>query len=350
MSVRSLATVIFAFLGTSVACADEPVSQDELRVAVTRSLPLLMKAAAGHREERKQCFACHQQGVPIFALTAAKARGFAIDEAELKTQLEFIAGFLAKNHKQYLEGKGTGGQADTAGYALVTLEAGGWKPDEDTAAVAEYLLLRHADRDHWESSGNRPPTEAGSLTTTFVAARGLVAFATPAQQERAGKRTERAREWFLQAKTKDNEDRVFRLLGLQETYAPESDIAAAAKELLAKQREDGGWAQLDNADSEKGEPEALTKSDAYATGTALVALHQAGGLATTDAAYQRGLRYLLKTQLDDGSWHVVTRSKPFQAYYESGFPHGNDQFISCAASGWATWALVLAVESKSQSQ
>jgi mono/diheme cytochrome c family protein len=337
MAVRILAALVLVVLGGATALAEEPaVTRDELRAAVTKSLPLLMKAAVGHREERKQCFACHQQGVPIFALTAAKARGFAIDEAELKTQLEFIAGFLAKNHKQYLEGKGTGGQADTAGYALVTLEAGGWKPDEDTAAVAEYLLLRHADRNHWDTSGNRPPTEASSLTTTYVAARGLAAFATPKQMERAGKRIEQAREWFLQAKTKDNEDRVFRLLGLAQTNAPEDDIAAAAKDLLAKQREDGGWAQLD-----EGEPEAATKSDAYATGTALVALHQAAGLATTDAAYQRGLRYLLKTQLDDGTWHVVSRSKPFQAYYESGFPHGNDQFISCAATGWATWALVL---------
>jgi mono/diheme cytochrome c family protein len=340
MPLRIVGITLLLGIGATMAAADEPaVNQDEVRGAITRSLPLLMKAAVGHREERKQCFACHQQGVPIFALTAAKAEGFEIDEAELKTQLEFIAGFLAKNHKQYLEGKGTGGQADTAGYALTTLAAGGWQPDEDTTAVAEYLLLRHADRDHWGSSGNRPPTEDSPLTTTYVAVRGLAAFASPEQKERAGKRVEQAREWFLQAKTKDNEDRVFRLLGLQQTNAPEDDIAAAAKELLAKQRDDGGWAQLDS-----GEPEGATKSDAYATGTALVALHQAGDLPTSDPAYQRGLRYLLKGQLEDGSWHVTTRSKPFQAYYESGFPHGNDQFISCAASGWATWALVLGCE------
>ena len=78
--------------------------------------------------------------------------------------------------------------------------------------------------------------------------------------------------------------------------------------------------------------------------SALVALHEAGGLPISDAAYQRGLQYLLNTQLDDGSWHIVSRSKPFQPYYESGFPHAKDQFISCAATGWATWAMVLAIE------
>jgi hypothetical protein len=335
----ALVVILAAVLARTSPAEDTAILQDELQVAIQKSLPLLTKAAVGHRTERKQCFACHQQGVPIFALTAAKARGFVIDEAELKTQLEFIVGFLSKNQKQYLEGKGTGGQADTAGYALTTLAAGGWQPDKNTAAVAEYLLLRHADRDHWGSSGNRPPTEDSPLTTTYVAVRGLAEFASPEQQERAGKRVERAREWFLEAKTKDNEDRVFRLLGLRQTNAPEDDIAQAATELLVQQRDDGGWAQLDS-----GEPEGATKSDAYATGTALVALHQAGGLPTSDAAYQRGLRYLLKTQQADGSWHVASRSKPFQAYYESGFPHGKDQFISCAASGWATWAMVLGCE------
>jgi squalene cyclase len=298
-----------------------------------------MKAAVGHREQRKQCFACHQQGVPIFALTAAKARGFAIDEAELATQLEFIAGFLAKNREQYLQGKGTGGQADTAGYALTTLAAGGWKPDETTAAVTEYLLQRHSELDHWRGNANRPPTEAGSFTTTYVSLKGLAVFAPAEQKERADKRIEQVHKWLLAAEPKDTEDRVFRLLGLKQVAAEQERIDAAAAELKAKQRDDGGWAQLDS-----GEPESATKSDAYATGTALVALHQAGGLAATDPVFQRGLRYLLQTQQADGSWHVVSRSKPFQAYYESGFPHANDQFISCAASGWATWALVLAVE------
>ena len=66
-------------------------------------------------------------------------------------------------------------------------------------------------------------------------------------------------------------------------------------------------------------------------------------MATTDPIYQKGLKFLLNTQLEDGSWHVRSRSKPFQLYFESGFPHGADQFISLAASSWATTALTLAL-------
>jgi len=106
-------------------------------------------------------------------------------------------------------------------------------------------------------------------------------------------------------------------------------------DLVKLQRPDGGWRQTDKL-----------QSDAYATGSVLAALHQAGDLPTSDDAYRRGVAFLLKTQKDDGSWHVVSRSRPFQTYFESGFPHGKDQFISSAASSWATIALALTVQTK----
>jgi hypothetical protein len=317
-----------------------PLSAEEMRRAVGKSLPLLMKAAVGHRENRT-CFACHNQGLPILALTAAKARGFEIDEVELAKQLVFIAEFLGKNRESYLQGKGQGGQADTAGYALVTLAAGEWKPDESTAAVAEYLLLRNKDLDHWSNVSTRPPSEASVFTTSYVALRGLAVFGTAEQAERIATRREQLRGWLSKASVQDNEDRVFKLLAMKAVESDAKEIETIVSELVGKQRADGGWAQLD-----AGEPSWATESDVYATGSALVAIAQAGDLCTDDPVYQRGLRYLLKTQKDDGSWHVPSRSKPFQAYFESGFPHGKDQFISCAASGWATWALVLACEAK----
>ena len=65
-----------------------------------------------------------------------------------------------------------------------------------------------------------------------------------------------------------------------------------------------------------------------------------------DAVYQRGVKYLLETQKEDGSWHVRSRSKPFQTYYESGYPHKNDQFISMAAGSWATLALLFTISAE----
>lgn len=340
-----IAAAIFSY---AVKAAEPlPVSQADLRAAVERAIPLLTKGAIGHREQRT-CFACHNQGTPLLALTTARDRGFKIDEEELGRQYKFIQEFLGRNKAEYLQGKGQGGQADTAGSALAALELGKWQPDETTGAVAEYLLLYQADSDHWSGASSRPPSEGSPFTTTFVSLRGLTAFQTEAQKERAAKRKQQAGEWLLKATPQNNEDRVFRLWGLQTAGAKPEDIETAVKDLVSKQRDDGGWSQIDAAISftrEEGKPETIEPhSDSYATGSALVALQLAGSIKTSDPAYQRGLAFLLKSQLPDGSWLVKSRSKPFQKYFETGFPHEKDQFISSAASAWAATAIALACE------
>jgi squalene cyclase len=85
-------------------------------------------------------------------------------------------------------------------------------------------------------------------------------------------------------------------------------------------------------------------SDAYATGLAMYALRESGALTASDAAIQKGARYLLSTQRSDGSWYVRSRSPKFQPYFEGGFPYGHDQWISSMATGWATAALAATQE------
>jgi hypothetical protein len=60
--------------------------------------------------------------------------------------------------------------------------------------------------------------------------------------------------------------------------------------------------------------------------------------------YRRGVAFLLSTQHEDGSWYVRSRSIPFQPYFESGFPHGHDQWISISATNWAAMALIPAAQ------
>ena len=87
------------------------------------------------------------------------------------------------------------------------------------------------------------------------------------------------------------------------------------------------------------DPRSL-RSDAYATGQAMFALSEDGLVRAAAPQYQRGLRFLLDTQFEDGSWYVRSRSIGFQPYFESGFPHGEDQWISAAATNWAAMALL----------
>jgi len=311
--------------------ADEP-SPGALRQAVAKSLPLLEKGAAGHMNQ-KTCYACHNQGLPILAVTLAKPRGFKEAGVDLGEHMTFTSDFLDKNRESYLKGRGQGGQVATAGYALWTLELGGFKPNSTTAAVAEYLLEFQKDRDHWRMTSNRPPSETSHFTANYLAIRGLQTFGTAGQQQRIAQRLAEVKAWLLKTPASDTEDRVFRLWSLQLVGADGDHVRAAAEQLAATQDKDGGWAQRDGM-----------TPDAYATGSALVALHQAAGMSAADKRYQRGVKFLLETQLPDGSWHVRSRSKPFQTYFETGYPHGKDQFISVSAGGWATAALALACE------
>lgn len=305
------------------------VSQEtaEVRKAVERAIPLLEKGAQGSMAERS-CFTCHNLGAPVLALSAARDRGFRINEAQFKSVLEHTESFLKKSRDRYLQGKGPGGQADTAGWALWTLETAGWKPDDTTAAVAHYLAVYDKEKGYWKNVSNRPPSEASPFTTTFLGIAAMRTYAAGDDRKAGEERVARAKAWLTSTRPKDTEDRVFRLRALE--YAG-GETAEAVKELIAAQREDGGWSQL---------PEG--ESDAYATGSVLAALAQSGGVAATDPSYRKGLTWLLGAQKADGSWHVKSRSKPFQQYFESGFPHEKDQFISIHASSWAVVALALA--------
>jgi hypothetical protein len=321
--------VVLLLLGGSAGAGEAMPPGTEIRAAVARALPLIVKGNAGHLEKRA-CFACHHQAVPLLALTTARSRGLEVDEEPLKRNAKATAAFLDKNRDNYQKGQGQGGQVDTAGYALWTLQLLGWEPDRTTAAVAEYLLRRDGKQDHWRTTSDRPPSEVSQFTTTYVALRGLDAYATAEQEDRVSERVERVRRWLGAATPRDTEDRVFRLRALKLARAGAGPVRTAAQELVKSQRDDGGWGQTETMDS-----------DAYATGSVLVALHEATGMATDEPAFRRGVKYLLQSQRADGSWHVRSRSKPFQLYFESGFPYEKDQFISIAASSWAATALAL---------
>ena len=126
------------------------------------------------------------------------------------------------------------------------------------------------------------------------------------------------------------------LNALADAGASQSERAPFVKSLKAAQNQDGSWSQLAGA-----------RPDAYATGEALYALYVSGGVPANDPVYQKGVRWLLRNQLADGSWFAPTRAVPVQPHtFESGFPHGWHQFASTGASSWATMALLLTLPDK----
>jgi len=305
------------------------VARNSVDAAIKRSLPLLQTSSKTFYD-RGGCVGCHHNLQTAIAVREARRAGFPVDEALARNELATLTRDLDATREQALEGMTVpGGLSTTTGYILMALDAQDVPACESTDSLMRLLRLWQRPDGSWPTPV-RPPIEASEFTATAVAARGLRTYGVdhPAANQAA---LARARNWLETRQPANHEDRVFRLLGLIWAEGSKAAQSAAKDELLKSQRQDGGWAQTD-----------YRSSDAYATGEALFAL-RAAGLSADSRVYRRGVRYLLKTQLVDGSWLVRTRSHPTQSYFESGFPHGEDQFISAAATNWATQALLLSL-------
>ena len=139
--------------------------------------------------------------------------------------------------------------------------------------------------------GVAPPLESSDLQVTAASIRSVRTYGPQRQRAEYDHAVERAVHWLEKAQPTSTEDRAFKIFGLIWGGGTQAAIQNTAQELLARQQSDGGWGQLSSL-----------PSDAYATGQALVALRESSALAVNNAAYQRGIRFLLNSQFEDGSW------------------------------------------------
>ncbi|HMH31640.1 MAG TPA: hypothetical protein VK543_01350, partial [Puia sp.] len=157
-----------------------------------------------------------------------------------------------------------------------------------------------------------------------------------ARKARVSELVSRSRQWLENAHADTQQDLAFQLMGMQWCGSTNDKKMRIAEELKSLQHADGGWSQLPSM-----------KSDAYATGQALFALYESKIVQPDDGPYQNGLNYLLKTQDESGAWLVETRSFPVQPFFNSDFPpYDENQYISAAATNWATLALLNALPDK----
>lgn len=308
--------------GPSEPAAPNPKGAPDVDTGVARSLPLLQKCGP-EVVKLRGCVSCHNNSLPMVVVAMARKGGFAVDEEGAAKAVKSNAGLTLGRVQQMMLGTGVPGADDTATYILWSLAESGYPANAATEASVHYLSGRQRADGSWHTGNHRPPQEYSDITVTALAIGGMRHY----PREDTTERIARAAKWLAAQKTDFLEDRAMKLLGLGWSGVATADTRA---DLLATQRADGGWSQTPSL-----------ASDAYGSGLALFSLHVGGGLASSDKAYQRGVRFLLRNQQADGSWYVRSRSLPFQPYFESGFPHGHDQWISAAGSSWATMALML---------
>ena len=214
-------------------------------------------------------------------------------------------------------------------YGLFALAEEGVPPSAVTDAVVLRIAAFQGEDGGWFVGplSVRPPLDGSPITRAALAIRALSVYAPPGRRAEVHARIARARRFVERAAAVDTHGEVFKLLALIWSGAPKAAVLRQRQRVLALQRADG----------EGGQWPAMT-SDAFATGQALYAL-QVSGVSPRSDHYRQGAAYLLRTQLEDGTWFVRSRAIGFQRYFETGFPHGRNQFISAAATSWAAIAL-----------
>lgn len=281
-------------------------------------------------ESHQDCTSCHQQHLPMTAIGLARKSGVRVDSADEAALIRLVREGEMKDPEVDLQPLFHPDPAMTKGYEMLAYDGEDLAADANTDAWVHHLATVQGTGGQWYNNLPRPPIQTGDVGATALAIRALRRYPLPGRAAEFQERVRRGSQWLWHAKSQNADSLAYQLLGLRWAGEPTPMLQTLAQKLAALQRNDGGWAQLPGLES-----------DAYATGQALYALRVAAGWKRTDTTVDRGLRYLLKTQLADGTWHVRRRAFPFQPTMSSGFPHGRDGWISAAASSWAVMAMTV---------
>jgi ankyrin repeat protein len=314
-----------------------PQSVPDTREAVQRALPILQKSASTFVEKRA-CFSCHHNALSILTLRLAQNRGFNIDAKVLSAveQKTFRELHNPNALDDAVQAANLSDPTPNESLLLMAAHASGLARDAVTAVIAQRMATWQRDG-HWVTSDFRPPHSSSPFTATATAVASLRYYMPDELSTDRDAAIRSARQWLSATRPDSIEDASFRLMGLAwaGADAESSEIAQAARDLLVMQKSDGGWPQLPGYES-----------DAYSTGEAVYALHEAG-VSATDKAWQKGIQFLRSSQARDGTWHVRSRmlspadiSPP---YFSTGFPYVKDEYLSYAGSCWAVMALLSAL-------
>ena len=283
----------------------------------------------------------------VVALEAERV-GFPLDKEWLKSQADTALSYFEERMDIMEDGEHVPGGAATTGFAFWALTLDQRPSDETTAMMVKYMLdiqgvarLRDPKADpsakvkvakkndgHWQASCRRAPMQASLVGDTVLVLIGIEKYATAEQRPQVDAARALANTWLAKAPQRDQQDRLWRLWGLHYLNGDEAVKQSTLSAIFAEQRDDGGWAETKDR-----------ASDTYSTGQTLFTLLKTG-VAADHPAIIRARDYLLKTQHADGSWlaesHVTFKAQP---YFENGDPYGEHQFLSTAATAWATAGL-----------
>src|SRR6185312_2823973 len=252
---------------------------ETLHAGMARAVPPLQVTAIESKKfylsqsDHQDCVSCHQQYLPLTAVSLARKQNVAIDREADKALIKLVSGGelpIIENDWQALFHPDP---AYSKGYALLGFSAADLPASEFTDAWVHHLAAIQEADGHWCGNLPRPPLQSGDIPAPALVINALQKYPLPGRKAEFAERVDRARKWLVKAKADNTDQAIYQILGLKWAGESPRRIQSLAKSLLAQQREDGGWAQL-----------PTLNSDAYATGQAVYALCVGAGISVNDPA------------------------------------------------------------------
>lgn len=313
---------------------DPEANSEAIKNSIAKSFSLLQQSGAKFITKAR-CASCHHSTLTSMIAEKLPAKGITGLDTTARLRVIAMSGtlqFVCNPNlvNQFVPAK------FLAPYVLLGLNAEKFPADLSTDMSVDYLMNQELPDGSFKAEYARVPLESGDIHLTAFCIRAIQLYASPAKSEQVKQLVMRTRQWLEKQNPTDQQELSFQLLGMHWCGSDKAAKTVVAKKLFTLQHKDGGWSQL-----------PTMMSDAYATGQVLYALAEAGVTTTETEAYQNGIGYLLKTQDPSGAWIVNTRSNAIQPFVDSDFPpYDDNQFISAAATNWATLALEDALPDK----
>ncbi len=275
------------------------------------------------------CGGCHHSVLTSVAGSYGKAAGLKVNDGLIQARSMRVKGMLGSFGPTLQQLIGPPGDIDTSLFTLMEAKGLGLEHSQETEILSRYLMARQMPDGRFTMRGvSRSPVEESDIHRTALAVWLLPAYSDAAAREAFAPRLKEAVKYLETQPAHTTDEMAMKILGLKWGGGSPAVIAKTAKALEAAQLADGSFAGNKHLGG-----------DVYSTGVSIFALREGAGRKADQSHIAKAAAWLRSTQREDASWYQKSRAPKFQPYFESGFPHGHDQWISSAATAWAVIAL-----------
>ena len=204
--LSAIVTIIAAF--TTITKESKINSQEDIKRAVNKTLPLLQTTSHLFLENAGGCQSCHHQDLTAVSLSLAKEKGFTINDTILNEIFDSI-NTVIRSRKDVLTQNGDPvAIVMSSGYQLWALWANKYKSNKLIEMLVKNLMQRQTYDGSWVSPNPRPPLEYYAFSATALMVSALQYYSPSSLKPEIDQRIEKARAWMMKTVPETNEERM----------------------------------------------------------------------------------------------------------------------------------------------